>query len=157
MVRYAISPREQREDGAQTDGMRVRARPGFDEVWCVDKDKEHRLDFNSNQRNADGKESCWVDDPEWKIGDPDRVVDQAAPVPNTNSFNYRLRMNTRGARVTVEVQATLDGNDSFPWQSGSGYQKGPLRVVSMSANEISRDCKCIFRGNGIYEGDGCTK
>jgi hypothetical protein len=157
VVRYAISPREQREDGVQTDGMRVRARPGFDEVWCIDKDKEHRLDFNSNQRNADGKECCWVNDPEWKWSDPDHVVDQGAPVPNTNNFNYRMRINTHGARATVEVQAVLDGNESFAWQSGSGYQKGPLRVVAMSQNEINRDCKCIFRGNGIYEGDGCTK
>jgi hypothetical protein len=157
VVRYAISPREQRTDGVQTDGMRVRARPGFDEVWCVDKDKEHRLDFNSNQRNAGGRECCWTNDPEWKVSDPDKVVDQAAPVPNTNNFNFRLRMNTRGARSTVEVQAVIDGIDSFPWQSGSGYTKGPLRIVAMSANEISRDCRCVFRGNGIYEGDGCTK
>jgi hypothetical protein len=157
VVRYAIAPREQRSDGVQTDGMRVRARPGFDEVWCIDKDKEHRLDFNSNQRNADGKECCWVADPEWKVNDPDKVVDSAAPIPNTGSFNFRLRVDTHGARATVEVQASLDGNESFPWQSNSGYTKGPLRIVAMPLNEINRDCKCIFRGNGIYEGDGCTK
>ena len=156
VTRFAITPREQREDGVQVD-MRVRARPGFDEVWCVDKDKEHRLDFNSNQRNADGKECCWINDPEWFVSDPDRVVDSAAPIPNTNSFNYRLRINTHGARATVDVQARIDGIDSFPWQSGSGYRRGPLQIVSMSQNEINRDCKCIFKGNGIYEGEGCSK
>src|SRR5262245_38726181 len=75
VVRYAISPREQRDDGEKTDGMRVRARPGFDEVWCIDKDKEHRLDFNSNQRNADGKEPCFVNDPVRRVAeDPDGVL-----------------------------------------------------------------------------------
>jgi hypothetical protein len=51
VTRMAISPREQRTDGAQVS-IRVRALPGFDEVWCLDKDKSHRIDFNANQRNA---------------------------------------------------------------------------------------------------------
>lgn len=157
VVRYAISPREQRSDGTQTDGMKVRAKSGFDEVWCIDKDQEHRLDFNSNQRNSNGRECCWINDPEWFVDDPDRVVDSAAPVPNTSNFNYRLRINTHGARATVNVQAVLDGMKSYPWQSGSGYQQGPLQIVAMSANEIARECQCTYRGNGIYEGDRCPK
>jgi hypothetical protein len=156
VVRYAISPREQRADGDVTD-MRVRARPGFDEVWCIDKDQEHRLDFNSNQRNAAGRESCWVDDPTWRFEDPDRFVQSGQTIPNTSNFNYRMRINPRGARGEVAVEAEIDGIVSFPWQSGSGYKREPLRIVSMSKNEIDRDCLCIFRGNGIYEGDRCTK
>jgi hypothetical protein len=155
--RYAIAPREQRENGVKSDAMRVRARPGFDEVWCVDKDKEQRLDFNSNQRNAAGKECCWTDDPEWAVEDPEKVVEAAAPIPNTSNFNFRVRINTHGQRATVGIQAKLDGKASFPWQSGSGYKQGPLYIVAMSQNEINRDCKCYFKGNGIYEGDGCTK
>jgi hypothetical protein len=156
VVRYAITPREHRADGEVVD-LRVRAKAGFDEVWCVDKDKEHRLDFNSNQRNAQGRESCWVDDPEWRFEDPDRFVQQGQAIPNTNGFNYRIRMNPRGARGEVHVEAEIDGVVSYPWQSGSGYKREPLRIVSMSKNEIDRDCQCIFRGNGIYEGDRCPK
>jgi hypothetical protein len=156
VVRYAITPREQRADGEVVD-MKVRARPGFDEVWCVDKDKEHRLDFNSNQRNASGRESCWVDDPSWRFSDPSRFVELGQVIPNTNNFNYRLRINPRGARGEVGVEAEIDGVLSYPWQSGSGYAREPLRIVSMSKNEIDRDCLCVFRGNGLYDGDKCTK
>jgi hypothetical protein len=156
VTRYAISPREQRADGEVTP-MRVRARPGFDEVWCIDKDKEHRLDFNSNQRNAQGRECCWIDDPEWDFDDPDRMVQSGQVIVNTHNFNYRMRINPRGARGTVSVTARIDGIPSQPWQSGSGYRIEPFRIVSMSKNEIERDCLCIFLGNGLYEGDRCTK
>jgi hypothetical protein len=156
VTRYAITPREQRADGDVVD-LRVRARPNFEEVWCLDKDKEHRLDFNSNQRNAAGREACWVDDPVWHYEDADRFVDLAQPIPNTNGFNYRMRINSRGARGTVFVEAEIDGVLSYPWQSGTGYRREPLQIVAMSKNEIDRDCLCIFRGNGIYEGDRCPK
>jgi hypothetical protein len=156
VVRYAISPREQRADNEVVD-MRVRARAGFDEVWCIDKDKEHRLDFNSNQRNSSGKECCWTNDPSWTFDDPDHLVQTGQPILNTNNFNYRLRINPRGARGTVYVSAEIDGVPSQPWQSGSGYEVEPFRIVSMSKNEIERDCLCIYRGNGIYEGDHCSK
>jgi len=156
IVRYAITPREQRADGEVVD-LRVRAKPNFEEVWCIDKDKEHRLDFNSNQRNAAGREACWVNDPIWRYEDGDRLVDQAQPIPNTNGFNYRMRINPHGARGAVFVEAEIDGVLSYPWQSGSGYRREPLQIVSMSKNEIERDCLCIFRGNGIYEGDRCPK
>jgi hypothetical protein len=156
IVRYAITPREQRADGEVVD-LRVRARPNFEEVWCLDKDKEHRLDFNSNQRNAAGREACWVDDPVWRYEDDDRFVDLAQPIPNTNGFNYRMRINSHGARGTVFVEAEVDGILSYPWQSGSGYRREPLQIVVMSKNEIDRDCQCIFRGNGIYDDDRCPK
>jgi hypothetical protein len=156
VTRYAITPREQRADGEVID-MRVRARAGFDEAWCIDKDKEHRLDFNSNQRNAQGRESCWVDDPSWDFEDPGRLVDSGAVIVNTHNFNYRMRINPRGARGEVLVEAQIDGVLSYPWQSGSGYRREPLKIVSLSKNEIDRDCLCVFRGNGIYEGDRCSK
>jgi hypothetical protein len=57
----------------------------------------------------------------------------------------------------VFVEAEIDGVVSYPWQSGRGYRREPLQIVSMSKNEIDRDCQCIFRGNGIYEGDRCPK
>ena len=156
VVRYAISPREQRTNGAVTD-IRVKAKPGFDEVWCIDKDQDHRLDFNSNQRNSAGRESCWVNDPSWAYEDPDSIAQEGQSLAGTNHFNFRLRSDPRGKRGTIYVQAEIDGVKSYEWQSGSGYSIGPLRVVSMSKNEIERDCQCIFRGNGIYEGDRCPK
>jgi hypothetical protein len=156
VTRYAISPREQRTNGAIVD-IRVRAKPGFDEVWCIDKDQEHRLDFNSNQRNASGRECCWIDDPSWAFEDPDSIAQEGQSLAGTNHFNFRLRTDPRGKRGTVYVQAQIDGIKSYEWQSGSGYQIQPLRVVSMSKNEIERDCLCVFRGNGIYEGDRCPK
>jgi hypothetical protein len=126
-------------------------------VWCIDKDQEHRMDFNSNQRNAQGRESCWVNDPSWKFDDPDSIAQEGQSLAGTNHFNFRLRSDPRGKRGTIYVQAEIDGIPSYQWQSGSGYSIGPLRVVSMSKNEIERDCQCIFRGNGIYEGDRCPK
>jgi hypothetical protein len=109
IVRYAITPREHRADGEVVD-LRVRARPNFEEVWCIDKDKEHRLDFNSNQRNAAGREACWVDDPVWHYEDSDRFVDLAQPIPNTNSFQLPECASTRTARRgTVFVEAEIDG------------------------------------------------
>src|SRR5687768_18433524 len=68
VVRYAVRPREHRENNRKVE-MLVRARPGWDEVWCIDKDSAHQLDFDSNQRNADRRECCWVYDPQWTITD----------------------------------------------------------------------------------------
>jgi hypothetical protein len=66
VTRLAISPRELRTDGEQAD-VYVRARPNWDEVVCLDRSKSHRLDFNANQRNADGRESCYIGDVEWRV------------------------------------------------------------------------------------------
>jgi hypothetical protein len=155
VTRLAISPRAQQQDGNDVP-IRVRARPGFDEVWCLDKDREHRLDFNLNQRNANGRECCWTDDPDWSLDDPSDMAGGES-VRDQYGFIYRIRVAPGGARGTVGISAELDDVVSAPWQSNSGYQIGPLNMVSMSAAEIQRDCKCIFLGNGQYEGDGCNK
>jgi hypothetical protein len=155
VTRLAISPRAHQQDGTDVD-IRVRARPGFDEVWCVDKDREHRLDFNLNQRNEGGRECCWVNDPSWSLDDPGDLAGGES-VRDQYGFIYRIRMAPGGARGTVGITAELDDVNSHPWQSNSGYSIGPLNIVAMSAAEIQRDCKCIFRGNGQYEGDGCNK
>jgi hypothetical protein len=157
VARYAISPRAQVTDDRQVD-MMVRARPNWDEVWCIDRNKEHRLDFNSNQRNAAGRECCWEGEPQWQVvQDSNDMVVSGNTIAGSNSFNYRLRLSPRGRSGVVLLQATLDGKSSYPWQSNSGYSQGPLAIVAMSAEDITRECKCIFRGNGIYEGVGCTK
>jgi hypothetical protein len=155
VTRMAISPREQRTDGAQVS-IRVRALPGFDEVWCLDKDKSHRIDFNANQRNASGRECCYEGDATWKLDDPrELVVGQSAR--HDDGMIYRYSVEPRGVATSFSVQAELDGVKSFPWQSGSGYTQGPLQVVTMSASQITRECLCIYEGNGIYEGAGCRK
>ena len=66
VVRYAIAPRAARVNGENVP-MRVWIQGPWQEAWCLDKDKEYQIDFNSNQRNADGKECCFVNDPEWQV------------------------------------------------------------------------------------------
>jgi hypothetical protein len=156
VTRYAIAPRAQQTDGAGADIL-VRALPGFDETWCVDKDKTYRLDFNSNQRNDDDRECCWIGTPQWQVGGDTGMVVSAAPIAGTKDFNYRVRLEPKGRKGTVLVQAALDGVLSHPWQSNSGYTRGPLRIESMSANDLKAQCKCVFHGNGQYSGVGCTK
>ena len=85
-------------------------------------------------------------------------MESGAVIANTRGFNYRMRVNPRGARGTVYVQAEIDGIKSRTTGSRrAATASQPLRIVSMSRNEIERDCLCIFRGNGIYEGDRCPK
>jgi hypothetical protein len=156
VVRVAIAPRGQFEGSNQVP-MRVRVEKAFeDEVWCIDKDKESKLDFNLNQRNANGKECCWEEDPVWRVDDPNFLVDNGE-WRDDYGFIYRLRVDPKGRKGKIFVQTTLDGHDSYPWQSGSYYQQGALVIESMSASEISRDCQCTFKGNGQYEGDRCSK
>ena len=155
VAKYAISPRAAQADGVNTD-IRVRARPNFDEVWCIDRTKEHRLDFNSTQKNADNRECCWQNDPTWEIVADDNRMVTATGTANGNIFNFRVRINPKGQNGVVLVQATLDGVKSHPWQAGSGYRQEPLAIVAVAPADLA-DCKCIFRGNGIYEGVGCTK
>jgi predicted small lipoprotein YifL len=155
VARFAISPRELRTDGEQVD-IWVRARPNWDEVVCIDKAKTHRMDFNANQRNADGRESCYVGDVEWRILDDDQMVTGSGS-RHPDNFIWRLNIEPRGRDGQIALNATLDGLNSYPWQSGSGYRQEPLRIVAMSANEIARDCNCIYRGNGVYEGGRCPK
>ena len=155
VVRYAVRPRDHRENNRKVD-MLVRARPGWDEVWCIDKDSAHQLDFDSNQRNADRQECCWVYDPQWTITDPNGFV-TGQEVLLDNPFLRRLHVEPRGREGIVHVQATIDGVNSRPWQTFSGYQEGPLTIVSMSRGEMERDCNCIFLGNGRYAGTNCAK
>jgi hypothetical protein len=154
--RYAIAPRAQQSNDVTTD-IRVRARPGFDEVWCVDRTKEHRLDFNSAQKNADGRECCFEGDPQWQIVQDSNNMVTSTGTANGNVFNFRVRINPRGQNGVVLIQATLDGKRSYPWQSNSGYRQEPLAIIAVSPDDLQRECKCIFEGNGIYHGDGCTK
>ena len=156
VVRVAIAPRGQFEGSTQVP-MRVRVTKSYeDEVWCVDKDKEWKLDFNLNQRNEAGKECCWENDPSWHVDDPDFLVDNSEWRDNYG-FIFRVRVNPKGKKGSIFVQTRLDGHDSYPWQSGSYYEKGPLVIESMSASEISKECQCTFKGNGQYEGDRCPK
>jgi hypothetical protein len=156
VTRLAISPRELRTDGATAD-VWVRARSGWDEVVCLDNTKTHRLDFNANQRNADGRESCYEGDVAWRVvEDGDGMIsDQSSR--HEDGFIWRYNIDPRGRNGSIDIEAQLDGVLSHPWQSGSGYRREPLRIVAMSRNEMERDCNCIFRGNGVYEGARCPK
>ena len=155
VVRFAIQPRELRTDGVQVNNM-VRARENWDEVVCLDRNKSHRLDFNANQRNADGKESCYGGPVTWHVADPEGLV-SAASSRHPDNFIWRLNVEPRGRNASFAIDAQLDGLNSFPWQSASGYRQEPLRVLTMSAGEIARDCLCIYRGNGVYAGERCPK
>jgi hypothetical protein len=156
VVRFAIAPRELRSNGDQVD-IFVRARPNWDEVVCLDRDKVHRLDFNANQRNADGRESCYIGDVSWRtVSDDDHMITSESS-RHPDNFIWRYNIDPRGRTGTIEVEAQLDGLTSYPWQSGSGYRQEPFRMVAMSANEMARECLCIYRGNGVYEGARCSK
>jgi hypothetical protein len=157
VTRYAIAPRAQLTDGVQVP-MRVWISAPWQEAWCVDKDKTHRLDFNSNQRNADGRECCYANDPEWRIAeDPDHIV-LGQGAFGDHGFNYRVGIDPRGLETSFSVQASIDGVASKPWQSGPlvGYPEGPLKIVALSARDIERFCKCTYFGNGNYNPE-CTE
>lgn len=156
VTRLAISPRELRTDAADA-AVFVRALPNWDEVVCLDKNKVHRLDFNANQRNADGRESCYEGDVAWRVVDDSREMVTGSSSRHDDGFIWRYNIEPRGRDGSIEIEAELDGIKSHPWQSGSGYRREPIRIVTMSANEIVRDCLCIFRGNGVYEGERCRK
>lgn len=155
VARFAIQPRELRTDGVQVDIL-VRARENWDEVVCLDRSKSHRIDFNANQRNAAGRESCYIGPVNWRLEDPNGIVASASS-RHPDNFIYRFNVEPGGRTTAFDVSATLDGLNSFPWQSGSGYRQEPLRVVTMSAADIVRDCLCVYRGNGVYEGQRCIK
>jgi hypothetical protein len=156
VTRLAIAPRELRSDGNTAD-VYVRALPNWDEVVCLDRTQSHRLDFNANQRNADGRESCYEGDVSWRVVDDSAGLITGSSSRHDDGFIWRYNIEPNGRNGTIEIEATLDGVTSYPWQSGSGYRREPLRIVTMSAQEITRECLCIFRGNGIYEGARCPK
>ena len=156
VTRLAISPRELRTDGAAADVF-GRARPNWDEVVCLDRDKAHRLDFNANQRNVDGRESCYEGDVSWRVVSDDDSLVTGSSSRHDDGFIWRYNIEPRGRNGSIELEADLDGIKSHPWQSGAGYRREPLRIVTMGANELARDCLCIFKGNGVYEGARCPK
>jgi hypothetical protein len=157
VARLAIAPRTLRTDGAQVP-MRTRLVAPGEELLCLDQDKSHLLDFNLNQRNAQGQECCWVDPPGYRIrGDTNAIVSDARPV-DPNRFIFRVRVEPRGIpEATFGVQADLDGVFSHPWQSGGQYLIEPLRVITLPGADIERLCPCIYLGNGGYEGGSCVR
>jgi hypothetical protein len=154
VARLAISPRALRSDGVDVD-IYVRVRPNWDEVVCLDRAQAHRLDFNANQRNADGRESCYVGDVSWRVVEDSRDMVVGNSSRHDDGFIWRYNIEPDGQESSIEIEAELDGIRSHPWQSGSGYRREPIRIVTMSTNEINRDCLCIFKGNGVYEGARC--
>jgi hypothetical protein len=155
ITRVAVAPRQHDENGVQAE-MRVLVREEFsDEVLCVDKDQDHKIDFNLNQRNADGKESCWRDQPGWAVRDPAALVTSQQP-RDQYGFIFRVRISPGGRTGRVGVSAELDEVQSHPWQSSSGYAPGPLWIEAMDREGL-KNCKCVYLGNGGYEGEGCTK
>jgi hypothetical protein len=151
VVRYAIAPRAARVNGENVP-MRVWVQGPWQEAWCLDKDKEYQIDFNSNQRNANGKECCFLNDPEWQVvEDRDHIVLGHGSFGD-HGFNYRIGVDPRGLESSFGVQAQIDGIKSKAWQSGpgAGYSEGPLKIVTLSAANIEKYCKCTFFGNGIY-------
>ena len=123
--RLAIAPRALVSNGAPAP-MRTRLIAPGEEVLCLDQDKSHRLDLNLNQRNAQGQECCWVDEPHYRVrGDTARMVAGATPIDD-NSFIFRVRVEPRGQEASFAVEAELDGVFSHPWLSGGQYPREPL-------------------------------
>jgi hypothetical protein len=155
VARLTVAPRTHDQDGAPVP-MRVLVRTEFsDEILCVDKDKDHKIDFNLNQRNLGGQEACWEGEPGWKVRDPDGIV-TTQQVRDEHGFIFRVRISPRGARGRVGVSAELDGVRSHPWQSATGYTPGPVWVEAMRREEL-KDCSCVYLGNAGYQGQGCPK
>lgn len=154
--RLALAPRALTSNGVPAQ-MRTRVVGPGEEVLCLDQDKSHRLDFNLNQRNAQGQECCWVDDPRYRVrGDADHIVESAGPIDD-NSFIFRVRVEPRGHEASFGVEAELDGVFSYPWQSGAQYPREPLRVITLAGDDIPAFCPCVYLGNGGYEGGSCVR
>lgn len=72
--------------------------------------------FDSTQKNAEGKECQWVNDPVWKVDDPANAMDRR---PSSNPFLLRVDIIRTGQFI---VTASLDGIDA------------PQRLVIASKN-----------------------
>ena len=157
VTRLAISPRALESNGARAPMRTWLVGPG-EELLCLESEKSHRIDFNLNQRNALGQESCWVDRPGYRIrADTDRIVTDSGPIDD-NGFILRVRVDPRGINeATFGVEAQLDGVFSHPWTSGGDYPIEPLRVITLPGEEIARVCKCVWIGNGGYEPGSCER
>jgi len=137
--------------------MRTRLVGPGEEVLCLDSQKSHRVDFNLNQRNAQGQESCWEGFPSYRIrGDTERMVTGTGPIDD-NGFIFRVRVEPRGQEASFGVEAELDGIFSHPWLSAGPYPREPLRVVTVPGDEIEGACPCIYIGNGGYAPGSCLR
>jgi hypothetical protein len=156
VTRLAIAPRALQTNGAPAP-MRTRLAGPGEEVLCLESEKSHRLDFNLNQRNALGQESCWEGFPSYRIrGDTERMVTGTSPIDD-NGFVFRVRVEPRGQEAGFGVEAELDGIFSHPWLSGGQYPREPLRVITLAGELIPGYCPCVYLGNGGYEGGSCVR
>ena len=156
VTRLTIAPRALQTNGAPAR-MRTRLVGPGEEVLCLEYEKSHRLDFNLNQRNALGQESCWEGFPSYRIrGDTEHIVTGSGQIDD-NGFILRVRVEPRGQEASFGVEAELDGIFSHPWLSGGQYPREPLRVVTVSSDDIAAVCPCIYLGNGGYEGGSCVR
>jgi hypothetical protein len=157
VARLAIAPRALQSNGAPAQ-MRTRLVAPGEELLCLDSSKSHRIDFNLNQRNAQGQECCWVEEPRYRIrADTARIVTGSTPIDD-NAFIFRVRVEPRGVNeATFGVEADLDGVLSHPWASGGQYPREPLRVITLPGEDIGRLCPCIYLTDGAYEGGSCIR
>jgi hypothetical protein len=156
VTRLAVAPRALQTNGASAP-MRTRLVGPGEEVLCLEYEKSHRLDFNINQRNALGQESCWEGFPSYRIrGDTAHIVTSSGQIDD-NGFILRVRVDPQGQEASFGVEAELDGIFSHPWLSGGPFPREPLRVITVSADEIAGLCPCIYLGNGGYEGGSCVR
>lgn len=157
VARLAIAPRALTSNGAPAQ-MRTRLVGPGEELLCLDSSKSHRIDFNLNQRNAQGQECCWVEEPRYRIrGDTSHIVTGSTPIDD-NAFIFRVRVEPRGIdEATFGVEADLDGVLSHPWASGGQYPREPLRVITLPGGDIPRLCPCIYLTDGAYEGGSCVR
>lgn len=156
VTRLAIAPRALQSNGAPAQ-MRTRYVGPGEELLCLESEKSHRLDFNLNQRNAQGQESCWEGFPSYRIrGDTEHMVAGTTPIDD-NGFVFRVRVEPNRNVASFGVEAELEGIFSYPWLSGGQYPREPLRVITVPGDEIGAFCPCIYLGNGGYEGGSCVR
>jgi hypothetical protein len=156
VTRLAVAPRALQSNGVSAP-MRTRYVGPGEELLCLESEKSHRLDFNLNQRNALGQESCWEGFPSYRIrGDTEHMVTGTTPIDD-NGFVFRVRVEPNKNVASFGVEAELDGVFSHPWLSGGQYPREPLRVITLPGEEIGSFCPCIYLGNGGYEGGSCVR
>jgi len=156
VTRLAVAPRALQTNGVSAP-MRTRLVGPGEELLCLEYEKSHRLEFNINQRNALGQESCWEGFPSYRIrGDTEHIVTGSGQIDD-NGFILRVRVEPRGLEASFGVEAELDGIFSHPWLSGGQYPREPLRVITVAAAEIGFMCPCVYLGNGGYEGGSCIR